>query len=270
MRPIVTLTTHLGPGRYPAQLKANLLSICRDATIVDITHDLPAGDLTGAAFLLRDVVPNFPRGTVHLVVADAGLGSKNRGIAVRAGPFAEGHFLVGSDNGVLTDFAIGGETRLLNDAGFQGTPISQVFHGRDIYAPAAGHLLNGVPFEHMGPLIDDPQLLRIPEPLDIGTSVIGEVVFADRFGNVVTNIGRHHLPQVAPERLRFEIGRFKVARLSTSYADVRVGDLVALIGVTGRLEIAEREGSAERRLELEQLRGLRVTVSIGPPTYLGG
>jgi S-adenosylmethionine hydrolase len=268
MRPIVTLTTHLGAGRYPAQIKANVLSICSDANIVDVTHDLAPGDAAGAALLLADVARNFPRGTVHLVVADAGLGAKNRGMVVKAGWFAEGQYLVGSDNGALAQFADGGEVRLLNDAEYQGTPISQVFHGRDIYAPAAAHLCNGVAFEHMGPLMQDWQRLKLPEPLSVGPMVIGEVLYADRFGNVVTNVERRHLPQAPPERLRFELGSLKVGRLASSYADVRIGDLVALIGVTGRLEIAEREGNAAARLRMEDLRGLRVTVSVGSSSYL--
>ena len=268
MRPIVTLSTHLGAGRYPAQIKANILSLCSEANVVDVTHELVPGDLVGAAYLLRDVVPRFPPGTVHVVVADAGLGAKNRGVAVAAGPAASGHFLVGSDNGVLSEFAQGGETRLLNDANFQGTPVSQVFHGRDIYAPAAGHLLNGFPFEHLGPSVLDPQLLRLPEPVVMSGSVVGEVLYTDRFGNIVTNIERHHLPVAPSERLRFEIAGMRVQRLSNSYADVRVGDLVALIGVTGRLEIAEREGNAAQRLNLAHPRGTRLSVSVGSPSYL--
>lgn len=269
MRPIITLTTDFGHGRYVAQMKGVLLSLCRDATIVDIAHDVPPQDLVSAAYLLRDVVPTFPAGTIHVVVVDPGVGTKRRGLVMRAGPGARGHFFVGPDNGVFGQYAAGGETHLISEPRYMRTTISQVFHGRDVFAPAAAHLALGVPLESFGPAVFDPLVAQLPEAKCTEGCVVGEVLYADKFGNIVTNIEGSVLPSAAGDEMRVEIGWARLEKLSKTYSDVRVGEMVALVGSSGRLEIAVREGSAAERLQLKALAGTPVKAHVATPSVFG-
>lgn len=269
MRPVITLTTDFGFGRYVAQMKGVILSICPEATIVDVAHNVPPQDLVNCAYLLKDVVSTFPAGTIHVVVVDPGVGTKRRGVAVRAGPAAPGHLFVGADNGVFAPWAEGGEMRLLSESKYMRPTVSQVFHGRDIFSPAAAHLASGVPLSAFGAVVADPVLLELPKTKHSEGRVIGEVLYADKFGNIVTNIEASDLPPRGEEGLRVEIGWARIDSLSRTYADVEVGEMVALVGSSGRLEIAVREGSAAERLALRQLRGTHVKVSMGRPSMFG-
>jgi hypothetical protein len=269
MRPVITLTTDFGFGRYVAQMKGVLLSICPEATIVDIDHEVPPQDLVNAAYLLRDVVPTFPEGTIHVVVVDPGVGTKRRGVALAAGPAAPGHFFVGPDNGLFGTFAAGGRMHLLEDPKYRRPSVSQVFHGRDVFSPAAAHLANGVPLATFGAVVSDPMPLALPAPRASADGVVGEVLYADRFGNIVTSIDGANLPRSGDYGLRVEIGWARLDRLCGTYADVGVGEMVALVGSSGRLEIAVREGSAAERLNLKTLRGTPVKVSLARPSMFG-
>src|SRR4051812_19685248 len=128
MRPLITLTTDFGEGRYLAQVKGVLLSMCPDATLIDITHDIAPHDVAGAAYLLRDVAPSYPPKTVHLVVVDPGVGSARRGIAVRSLNLAAGQYFVGPDNGTFSELM---ESAAVHDLtkGPRATQVSPVFHG---------------------------------------------------------------------------------------------------------------------------------------------
>lgn len=269
MRPVITLTTDFGFGRYVAQIKGVLLSLCPDAQIVDVDHEVPPQDLVNAAYLLRDVVPTFPKGTIHLVVVDPGVGTKRRGVALAAGPSAEGHFFVGPDNGLFGSFAEGGRMHLLEEPKYRRATVSQVFHGRDVFSPAAAHLANGVPLDAFGGRVHDPMQLALPAPRVVADGVVGEVLYADRFGNIVTSIDGTQLPDPGEYGLRVEIGWARLDRLCGTYADVGVGEMVALVGSSGRLEIAVREGSAAERLQLKGLRGTPVKVHVARPSVFG-
>lgn len=270
MRPIITLTTDFGPGRYVAQMRGVLLSMCRDATIVDIAHDVPPQDLVNAAYLLRDVAPTFPEGTIHVVVVDPGVGTKRRGVVLAAGARAPGQYFVGPDNGVFGEFADGGRMHLLSDANYMRPSVSPVFHGRDVFSPAAAHLANGVPIESFGERVADPLTLLLPPAQRAADGAVkGEVLYADKFGNIVTNIEAADLPNAGDFGLRVEIGWARLEKLSSTYADVRVGEMVALFGSSGRLEIAVREGSAAERLQLKHVRGTPVKVHVARPSVFG-
>jgi len=269
MRPVITLTTDFGAGRYVAQMKGVLLSLAPEATIVDIAHDVPPQDLVNAAYLLRDVVSTFPKGTIHVVVVDPGVGTKRRGIAAAAGPKASGHFFVGPDNGVFGDFIRGGQVHLLENPELRRATVSQVFHGRDVFSPAAAHLANGVAVEKFGARIDDPFCLDLPECQKSPGSTVGEVLYADKFGNIVTNIEHADLPADEGHGRRVEIGWARMERLVTTYGDVKLGEMLALVGSSGRLEIAVREGSAAERLQLKGLRGTHVKVTTAKPSVFG-
>jgi S-adenosylmethionine hydrolase len=269
MKPIITLTTDFGDGRYIAQMKGVLLGLCRDATIVDIAHDIPPQDMLTAAYLLRDVVPSFPPGTVHVAVVDPGVGSSRRGIALQTGPRAEGQFLVGPDNGIFSFFLENAATYELVNPQYRRSVVSSVFHGRDVFTPAAAHLANGVALDAFGPRVRDPVRLALPTARRSADQILGEALYVDRFGNVVTNIETSDLPKPGEDGLRVEIGWAKIDKLSRTYSEVGVGEMIALIGSSGRLEIAIREGHAAERLGLKQARGTAVKVCAAQPSMYG-
>ena len=260
MRPIITLTTDFGYGRYVAQMKGVLLGICPEANVVDISHHIAPQDMTAAAYLLADVVPAFPAGTIHLAVVDPGVGSSRRGIVMQAGHRAKGQYLIGPDNGIFTCFHDGSSAHELVDPKYRRPVVSSVFHGRDIFAPAAAHLASGVSMEAFGPRVRDPVTLPLAFARKNADETTGEVVYSDHFGNVITNIEGQDLPKAGEEGLQIEIAWAKIEKLSRSYSDVRTGEMLALIGSSGRLEIAVRNGNAVERLGLKQLRGTAVKV----------
>ncbi len=266
MRPIITLTTDFGYGRYVAQMKGVIYSICPDATVVDVAHHVPPQDLVSAAYLLHDVVPTFPRGTIHLVVVDPGVGTKRRGLVLEAGPTAAGQRFVGPDNGIFARFATGGRAHEIVEPKYMRQTVSHVFHGRDVFGPAAAHLANGVALEAFGPRVTDPVELDLPRARRTEKATLGEALYADKFGNIVTNIEATDLPKGEEEGLGVEIGWARIERLSATYAEVGVGEMLALIGSSGRLEIAVREGSAAARLQLRAVRGTPVKVSARKPS----
>lgn len=268
MRPIITLTTDFGEGRYLAQVKGVLLSMSPEATIVDLTHDLPAHDVESAAYLLRDVVPAFPPHTIHVAVVDPGVGTTRRGIAFRAGSIAHGQCFVGPDNGLFTELLDHATVHEIVNSP-RASMASPVFHGRDIFAPAAAHLANGLGLESLGPLIHDTVRLPLPRAKATGQEVLGQALHADRFGNIATNIESSQLPPAGEEGLRVEIGWARLDRIARTYADVPVGEMIALINSSGRLEIAVREGSAAARLQLSKVRGTPVRVVRGRATMYG-
>ena len=266
MRPIITLTTDFGEGRYVAQLKGVLLGLCPEATIVDISHHIPPQDMTAAAYLLCDVIPSFPAKTIHVAVVDPGVGSDRRGLAIQT---RGGQFLVGPDNGIFSCFLESSSVHELVEAKYRRAVVSSVFHGRDVFAPAAAHLANGVSFEAFGPRVRDPVRLSLPVVKKSATEAVGEIVYADHFGNVVTNIEAADLPKSGEEGLRIEIGWAKIDMLSPTYSAVKPGEMLALIGSSGRLEIAVREGNASERLGLKQTRGTPVKIRAATASMYG-
>ena len=246
MSKIITLCSDFGlRDGYVAAMKGVILGIAPDARLVDITHDLPRGDVQEAAFTLWSAYRFFPRGTVHLVVVDPGVGSDRRAIAVRT----EGHLFVAPDNGVL-DYSLRQEPMLgavaLTHRAYWRTPeVSRTFHGRDIFAPAAAHLANGVPLTDLGDAIQGLVSLDHPSPVVQGDgSIDGHVIHVDRFGNLVTDIPAVMLAERRDWRII--IGRESVCGLRETYASVGSGELLALIGSLGHLEIAVRDGDARQ------------------------
>ncbi|MGD2145658.1 MAG: SAM-dependent chlorinase/fluorinase [Anaerolineae bacterium] len=271
---IITLTTDFGVADgYVGTMKGVILDVAPSTQLVDITHEIAPQNVRQTAYVLYTACPFFPPHAVHLVVVDPGVGSLRRPIAARS---TWGLF-VGPDNGVFSYVlaagdvgqAVGQEVVELADPRYRLSHVSHTFHGRDIFAPAAAHLAAGVPLEQLGPPVSDPVLLPLPR-LELGRHVIrGEVLHADHFGNVITSIGRLLWVQgdlalepvfqeaVGPE-IRFgagsalvTVGGQEIARLHRTYADVEHGQLLALVGSEGHLEIAVREGSGADELGLK-------------------
>jgi len=258
MSPLLTLTTDYGSASpYPAQLKAVLLSALPDARIVDVTHEAPAFDVRAGALLLEAAVPWFPREAVHLAVVDPGVGTARRAIAV-VDP--EGRRLVGPDNGLLTPFlGHGARVRAIAErGGVIPTPRSATFHGRDLFAPAAAYLARGGTPAALGTEVEDPVRLEWPASRREGDVLRGEVVGADAFGNLLTSIRDGDLGGAAV--VGVDVGG-RPARFVRTFGEGAHGELLALFGSSGRLELAVREASAAR--SLGGGRGLVVRVILG-------
>jgi S-adenosylmethionine hydrolase len=244
MAAIITLTTDFGlRDPFAGIMKGVILGICPEARLVDLTHDIPAHDVLAGALALESAVSYFPVGTVHLAVVDPGVGSARRALAVAS----LGHLFVGPDNGLLTFALVPGawEAVALEARQFRLPSVSQTFHGRDVFAPAAAHLASGVSLDALGPRITDPVRLALPECRAEGADVIGEVIGADRFGNLLTSITAAAVQRLDPGReVDVTVGDRPVGGLARSYADGRPEAPAAILGSQGRVEIFVRNGSA--------------------------
>lgn len=237
MTRVVTLLTDYGlHDSYVAEVKAVLVSRAPQVTLVDVTHDVPAGDVRAGQYLLARAWHRFPVGTVHLAIVDPGVGTGRRALAGAAA----GHFFLGPDNGLLS--SLPEATRWVDLAVPAGAAAT--FHGRDVFAPAAARLANGAAIEELGPPAAEVVRSPLPVPVWDGAAWLGEVVYVDRFGTLVTN-----LPADAVEPgVRLVVGDREVGTLRRTFGDVDPGHLVAFVGSGGTIEIAVRGGSAVRLL----------------------
>jgi S-adenosylmethionine hydrolase len=239
--PVIAILTDFGTrDHYVGAMKGAVLTVCPSATLVDITHDVPPQDLRTASFELLAAFRYFPPRTVFLVVVDPGVGSERRGIAVEAGDYQ----FVAPDNGVLSPVL--GETppqRIvsLTNPRYRRPVVSQTFEGRDRFGPAAAWLAAGTSITSLGEEVQTIERLTLPHPVFRADAVEGEVLHIDRFGNLVTNILRD---AIGPRDATVHIGRCEALAVVSTYSDVASGTLCALIGSTGRLEIACNGGNA--------------------------
>jgi S-adenosylmethionine hydrolase len=251
MRPVIALLSDFGTrDHYAGTMKGVMLTICPDATVVDITHDVPAHDVLDGALQLAAAARYFPAGTIFLAVVDPGVGSSRRGIAAEAGEYR----FVAPDNGVLTAvFREWTPKKIveLTERRYARPTVSRTFEGRDRFAPAAAWLAKGIQLTALGRPAPDYQRLEIPLP-EIGESTItGVVLRVDRFGNAVTNIDRRTVESAARAgTLAVSAGGHTVGRLVATYADIQPGEICALFGSTDHLELAANSESAADRLQL--------------------
>ena len=258
-RPIIALLTDFGSrDHYAGAMKGVALSICPDATLVDITHDIAPHDVLSGALELAAVYKYFPQGCIFVAVVDPGVGSARRGLAAEAG----GYRFVAPDNGVLTlVFRDTPPKKVveLTERRYARPTVSRTFEGRDRFAPAAAWLAKGIELTALGRGLTGWQRLDVPEPAVTGDGVAGEVLRVDRFGNLVTNVRRDLFERVAAAGgVNVAIGPFSVARVVATYAEVEAGEVCALFGSSDHLEIAVNGGSAAERLAVG--RGAAVTV----------
>ena len=242
---LFTLLTDYGAGSgYPAQVKGVILAALPDARVVDVSHDVPRHDVLAGALLLEACAPWFSRGAIHVAVVDPGVGTARRALCV-VDP--EGRRFVAPDNGLLTPFlGPGARAVALAPGAALPPPRSATFHGRDLFAPAAVLLARGEDPSALGPAVDDP--VRLPWPrADVSPGEVrGVTVAADSFGNVATSIRDTDLPAGAA------IARVEVdgreARWVRTFGEGRPGELLALVGSGGRVELAVWESSAAELL----------------------
>ncbi len=238
--PIITLLTDFGSAdHYVAEIKGVLLSRALPVTLVDVTHAIAPGEVRSGAYVLGRTWHRFPTGTIHMAVIDPGVGTTRVALAFKA----HGHYFVGPDNGVFTP--------VLHDAEVEAVVLptpdsaSPTFHGRDLFAPAAAALATGEPLRALGePFAGIPERLAYTAPHYEGKTVVGEVVYIDRFGSLITNLTSELVPTYA----RLEVEDLDLGPLRRTFSDVTAGGLLAYIGSGGAIEIAVRNGSAARRL----------------------
>jgi S-adenosylmethionine hydrolase len=265
-KPVITLTTDFGQtDAYVGTMKGVILGICPGAALVDISHEICPQAVRQAAYVLSTATAYFPKGTVHLAVVDPGVGSERQPIAIQTARAC----YVAPDNGVL-DLALAQDPARkavrVRVAGsrFVRPQVSATFHGRDVFAPVAAHLACGAALDEVGDEIPTAGLVALPRiqpQTDASGNWVGEVLHVDRFGNLITSIqyptGQYPAPN---QSLSLHVGQARITGLSRTFADVEPGELVAYVGSSGYLEIAEREGHAAGRL----------AVSVGAPVRVGG
>jgi hypothetical protein len=250
-RPIVTFTSDFGNRDwFVGVVRGVLHEVCPEARVVDLTHEIPPGAISSAAFVLEAAASDFPADAVHLAVVDPGVGTARRALAARA----HGHYFVGPDNGVL-EWAFAdpaAEVHELRDERWFRHPVSRTFHGRDVFAPVAGHLAKGVELNRFGPRVTDPLRVERRRPKAADGELVGCVMWIDRFGNALTDLTAETIaaafPGVPEERLEITAGSRRLRGLSRSYGDRPVGEVVAIMGSSGRLEIAQVGGDVSVRL----------------------
>jgi len=251
--PVVTLLTDFGNSdSYVAELKAAILRGAPEAILVDITHSVAPGDVRSGAYLVGRTWHLFATGTVHLAVVDPGVGTDRAALAFAAA----GHWFVGPDNGLFTFVLRDAEVLIVS----LPTPAdaSATFHGRDLFAPAAAALAGGQRLAVLGePFAAMPARLVYAEPHYEGKSVVGQVVYVDRFGTLVTNL----TPELVPSYAVLEVEGLDIGPLRRTYGDVPTGGLLAYVGSGGAVEIAVRNGSAARRLGMGV--GARIRARLG-------
>ncbi|MFO7861155.1 MAG: SAM-dependent chlorinase/fluorinase [Desulfosalsimonas sp.] len=262
--PVISLLTDFGrTDPYVGIMKAVIASVCPEARVIDISHDVAPQDVYQAAFMLSAAHGFFPHNSVHAVIVDPGVGSSRRIVAVRT---SKAVFVV-PDNGVLSlvlDKAHDVDAFLVENPEVFLHPVSRTFHGRDVFAPVAARLACGMKPKDLGPEIALQSLVRLdlgPAPhMDASGRLTGTVVYADRFGNLVSNVGRSHLEKhfSDPDGVCVQAGNQVISGLSHCYADAAKGGLLAIEGSFDMLEISVNQDSAARVLQM----------AIGDPVYV--
>jgi hypothetical protein len=256
---IVTLLTDYGlRDCYVGALKGAMLAIAPHLKIVDVAHTIAHQDVLEAAYILKGYYHEFPKGTIHLAVVDPGVGGPRRPILVET----RGHYLIGPDNGIFSYvYQEQNVSQVIHLTATQyfAPEISDTFHGRDIFGPVAAHLANDVEARWFGKPVEDFVRLALPQLKQTPNSLSGEVIYVDRFGNLVTNIDLDSFyALVKGRRYRITIGTETLGGISRCYADGQPGQLLALFGCQQTLEISVNKGSAANKLG--KGRGLPVVV----------
>ncbi len=245
----LALLTDFGESdSYVGAIKGVIHSICSDAKVIDITHHIEPQDVTAASFCLKAAYKYFPAGTVFVCVVDPGVGTERDIICMKS----DGYVFLAPDNGLLS--VLGNEAkveviRTVENQELWLKSVSKTFHGRDIFAPVAAHIANGHDISSIGPVRSQIQELSLPHPIKTTSGVLkGEVIYVDEFGNLITNIGEATLQTNMPgelSRIRISVSdKIEIKGIAKSYGSVAEGELVALVGSSGYLEIAQNGASA--------------------------
>lgn len=257
MPPIVTLTTDFGlEDEYVGVVKGVIAGLASQARLIDLCHTIRPQDIRQGAFMLQAAAPYFPKHTIHLAIVDPGVGTDRRLLAVRA----MGQVFLGPDNGILSPFLddqFFAEAIEIDCPKHYLAPLSATFHGRDILAPVAAALANGAGLSSLGAPTLKENLTKLASPalqIDrIRGNIAGSVIHIDHFGNLITNIHQRDLAELTADPASIQIfhGKQQVTGLASAYASLPDGQLLALIGSRGYLELAVVNGNAARILAAE-------------------
>jgi S-adenosylmethionine hydrolase len=249
---IITLTSDFGTqDQYVSAMKAVILGLHPRATLVDVSHDIPPQDIMAAAWILKNTAFLYPSGTVHLAVVDPGVGTQRKPIALRI----KDQFFVGPDNGLFSLIADyeSFEAISLDNESFWYKQRSNTFHGRDIFAPVAAHLANGVSLGELGPPISEIDTYRWAIPIDDEDGIQGWVVHIDHYGNLITNISEELYKKVALDHMiKIYVGNTIIKQLSTTFASVPDGEPAAIVGSSGMIEVIINKGDASEMLGVQK------------------
>lgn len=251
----ITLITDFGlQDGYVGVMKGVMVDINPSVNIIDISNSISAQDIFQAACVLNHSYKFFPKGTIHVVVVDPGVGSERKILCLKT----EGYLFLAPDNGVLS-FVIANEEstsirEVTNDKLF--LPIlSNTFHGRDIFAPVAAHLSKGVNYKELGERVDKINEIILPKPiLSPNGKLTAEIIYVDSFGNLVTNVNKEVIDRmkIGTERVSIAMGRRRINGICSSYTDVGDNEALAIFGSSGYLEISVNRGSAGDVLKLKK------------------
>jgi len=250
---IITLLTDFGTkDHYVATMKGIILGINPRCTLVDITHHIAPQGIEEGAFILAHAYAFFPKGTIHLSVVDPGVGGPRRPILFVTGSY----FFVGPDNGLFT-IALQREkvkkAVVLTKAKYFLSDVSDTFHGRDLFAPVAGHLSLGVSPMNFGEKVESWTELSCRKPRMLEGKLVGEIIYVDAFGNLISNIDKTQLSEFAKGRhFIVRIGKKCIGGLKIGYWEGKKNEPIALVGSGGFLEISVREGSAQKKLRVSK------------------
>jgi S-adenosylmethionine hydrolase len=261
MDPLITLTTDFGTDSpYGAAMRGVILSLNPEARLLDLSHQIPPQDVRYTAFFLRACIPYFPREAIHVIVVDPGVGTERSLLLVEI----EGHRLLAPDNGCWTALIQRGSppptVYRLTESRYWSQSVSPTFHGRDILAPVAAHLSLGVDPCKLGKPFQEWVQLETNGPIVESNRILGEVIFIDHFGNLITNIPGQEFARISKQPVRTTVGDRNVTRQVQTYAEAEEGTAVALISSTDLLEIAVTNGNAAEKLGAR--RGTPVSVYV--------
>lgn len=253
MHTVTFLTDFGGSSGYVSQMKGVVSSFSSEVNMIDISHQVPAQNIMAGSFILATTVPYMPKGSVHVGVVDPGVGTQRRGIVV----VTNKHLFVGPDNGLFLPaarkFGLFRVYKITNESLFQH-PVSNTFHGRDIFASVAGHILRGISFDLIGDEIHDYVDLSFPQPEIEENTISTEVLFVDDFGNVITGIeGNRFLQKISVgDQIMIQFKEHNIpAVFAQSYGFVSKDELLVTIGSHGYVELSVNRGSAQKKLGVQ-------------------
>ncbi|MFQ5818108.1 MAG: S-adenosyl-l-methionine hydroxide adenosyltransferase family protein [Terriglobia bacterium] len=255
-RPLITLLTDFGSADYyVGAMKGAILNVNPEAEIIDITHDVTPHDILDAAFTLAQVYPYYPTRTVHLVVVDPGVGTTRRPILASG----DNHYFIAPDNGVLSFIYPQQEKLTVREISAEHyflSPVSQTFHGRDIFSPVAAYLSKGIEPYQFGEEIANFVRLQVPKPQALHAKAFkGIVLKIDRFGNAITNISRGDVPALFADQtpaFKLKVGQKEISKLVRAYGEGGQNEVFAILGSSGYLELATNRGAAARLLGINR------------------
>ena len=245
---LITLTTDFGTtDHFTGTMKGVILGFAPKVTLVDISHEVRPFEILEGGFVLALAYKWFPKGTIHMIVVDPGVGTERRPVLVEAA----GQYFIAPDNGVLSMIYLAEKhkVREITNKKYWLPKVSRTFHGRDVFAPSAAHLALGMRPPTFGKLIHDyVQLSQVTPVRQSRRAWTGTVLHQDRFGNLITNLHIDEFDDVRKGPFEISVGLQRVTRLALAFADCDPGELFVIVGSSGYLEVAVNQGSAAKQL----------------------